>query len=563
MKRLIPFLYLSVALLLTSCYDDSAILNKLNDHERRIEQLEELCKQMNTNISSLQAIVTVLQNNDFVTAVVPVEKGGEVIGYTISFSKSKSITIYHGTDGKNGQDGQTPTIGVRMGNDGCYYWTLNGEWMIDDDGNRIPATGADGQDGQPGAPGETGQPGQGGKDGITPMLKIEDGYWYVSYDNGANWDKLGAAVGEAGSPGDSMFKDVIFDAFYMYITFNDGTQIAVPIEQEFKLELASYSVTCTGNKTYTVAYTITGTYDDIRISTISEGGYTTYVKEYDKTSGEIVIEINDNAKSGKVLVMANSGDRTVIQTVNINYRELSFVPSVWSATYAKFNITLDKCFRCAYFLPLKLNKSNYDGAYNSAKYYMEASESVRAELAARLADVGWGMASNTYGKDTFKTIWEHINLEQNTQYVMAYCAKTIDGEITDVYFSEPFQMKEWTWAYGNASDINMNILDITDMSFKVEFTYDPNNTAVVRFVSIWNGDDAGFPGKDASQETLKEWFEGIDVSYVNVLCRVESGYDSFFVGYVPSDVDEVTYVYFAEDMNGYMSEIKLKTVTLE
>ena len=111
---------------------------------------------MNTNISSLQVIVDVLQNNEYITDVMPVERGGEIIGYTISFSKSQSITIYHGEegedgkdgdDGQDGSDGSTPVIGVKMGSDGRYYWTLNGEWMYDDDGNMIPATGATGEEG--------------------------------------------------------------------------------------------------------------------------------------------------------------------------------------------------------------------------------------------------------------------------------------------------------------------------------------------------------------------------------------------------------------------------------
>ena len=100
---------------------------KINDHEKRISALEELCKQMNTNISALQTIVTALQDKDYVTSVVPIVKGGETIGYTITFSKSQPITIYHGEngeDGKDGADGYTPQIGVKQDTDNVYYWTL-------------------------------------------------------------------------------------------------------------------------------------------------------------------------------------------------------------------------------------------------------------------------------------------------------------------------------------------------------------------------------------------------------------------------------------------------------
>ena len=141
MKKLI-YLVLAAVLFAVGCsesFDDSKIWDKLDDHESRISQLEELCKQMNTNISSLQTIVKALQNNDYVTGVTPITKDGETIGYTITFTKSQPITIYHGEDGKDGQngtdgkdgvdgkDGSTPIIGVKQDTDNIYYWTLNGE----------------------------------------------------------------------------------------------------------------------------------------------------------------------------------------------------------------------------------------------------------------------------------------------------------------------------------------------------------------------------------------------------------------------------------------------------
>ncbi len=84
---------------------------KLDNHESRISNLEKLCQQMNTNISSLQTIVTALQNNDYITGVTPITENGATIGYTITFAKAKPITIY------NGKDGITPQLKIE--ND---YW---------------------------------------------------------------------------------------------------------------------------------------------------------------------------------------------------------------------------------------------------------------------------------------------------------------------------------------------------------------------------------------------------------------------------------------------------------
>lgn len=206
--------------LAVSCskFDDTQIWDKLNDHEKRISALEELCRKMNTNIDALQTIVDALQKNDCITAVAPVTEGGAEVGYTISFSSGKHITIYHGKDGKdgsngtdgaNGLDGHTPVIGVAKDADGIYYWTVDGSWLLDGNGQKVKAVGTDGKDGANGSNGQDGgtsapgTPGADGKDGITPQLKIEDGMWYVSYDNGVSWTKLGQATGEQGPQGES------------------------------------------------------------------------------------------------------------------------------------------------------------------------------------------------------------------------------------------------------------------------------------------------------------------------------------------------------------------------
>ena len=199
-----------LAALTGGCYDDSYILDQLNQHELRIQALEKLCSEMNTNISSLQTIVTAISNNDFVTSITPVVENGAEVGYTITFSKSGPVTIYHGKngkdgadgkdgkDGKDGTDGSTPVISVKQDADGHWYWTLDGEWLLDDNGDKVRASAIDGADGENGANGANGA---NGKDGITPKLKIQNDYWYISYDNGTSWKRLGKATGADGRDG--------------------------------------------------------------------------------------------------------------------------------------------------------------------------------------------------------------------------------------------------------------------------------------------------------------------------------------------------------------------------
>ena len=227
MKKLLAFAALFAVVALTSCkYDDDDLWNSVHGLENRVAKLEELCKQMNTNISSLQTIVTALQNNVYVTGTTPLMQDGKEIGYTITFSKGKPITIYHGKDGQDGEDGTTPTIGVKKDTDGVYYWTLNGEFIVVD-GGKIQAEGKDGTN---------------GTNGTTPQFKIENDYWFISYDNGDTWTLLGKATGEDGKDGqdgvggDSMFAGVDYKTSTDYVIFTlaDGTQIKLPTWSAFE-----------------------------------------------------------------------------------------------------------------------------------------------------------------------------------------------------------------------------------------------------------------------------------------------------------------------------------------
>ena len=231
MKKLLTLVVVAISIALSSCkYDDDDLWSSVHGLEDRVAKLEELCKQMNTNIVSLQAIVNVLQESDYITGVAPVMQGGKEVGYIITFSKSNPITIYHGKDGQDGEDGTdgndgtTPSIGVKQDTDGIYYWTLNGEWLTDDQGEKIKAEGVDGNDGTD------------GDDGVTPKFKIENEYWYISYNNGESWEQLGKATGGESTGGDSMFTDIDYKTSTDYVIFTlaDGTQIKLPTWSAFE-----------------------------------------------------------------------------------------------------------------------------------------------------------------------------------------------------------------------------------------------------------------------------------------------------------------------------------------
>ena len=306
---------------LPSCsddYDDSELRNNLENLEDRITALEEWQKSVNTNIQSLQSIVSALENRNFITGVTPLMENGKETGYTITFQSGSPIIIRHGkdgvdgedgTDGQNGtdgKDGSTPVIGVAKDSDGVYYWTVDGEFLLDGD-KKIPVTGPEGDKGDAGDDGitphigengnwwigttDTGIKAQGeqGPSGITPHIG-ENGNWWIgttdtgikaqgakgddaiapqvqinattneweiSTDGGKNWKSTGIkATGEKGDRGDAVFVengvDYTSDPDNVIFTLADGkTKLTVPrtkiLSVKFKDGCDIFSVTSGSN----------------------------------------------------------------------------------------------------------------------------------------------------------------------------------------------------------------------------------------------------------------------------------------------------------------------------
>ena len=281
------------------------------------------------------------------------------------------MTIYHGNKGENGQNGTTPVIGVEQDTDGLYYWTLDGEWLTDDEGSKILAQGMAGKsayelavekgyrgtldewlaslNGSNGDDGKSayelavengyrgteeewlaslkGSAGDQGDDGVTPKLEVrDDGYWYISYDNGQTWNKLGPATGDPGEDGDSMFSDIdVSDPDYLVLTLAEtGASIKLPYyKDKFDLLFVSgsdrvkeMSVYCGPGATAEVEYELTNPLNvQVAIECISHSGYEVAV---DKSAKKITVSAPDDPAAitdpeSEILVFASDDERTVMR----------------------------------------------------------------------------------------------------------------------------------------------------------------------------------------------------------------------------------------------------------
>lgn len=266
----------------SGCYDDSALKTKVDELEQRVTSLESL----NSQVQSLKTIVEGLQKNISITSVTPVTGG-----YKIVFSDKTEATIVNGKDGQPGaqgpagKDGKTPVISVKE-DGGIYYWAVDGEYLLDADGKKVPVTGA------------------------TPTLKIDNGEWYVSYD-GEAWSKV-PVTGQAAA--DGIFKKVEIKGTSVVFTLGDETTFEVPLTGEFTLTLEE-NVVCQLGKTTDVPYVITGA-ENPTIYCVPVGDFSASIEKTDALTGNIVITTPATGEpKGQILVFATDGKTTLVKCI--------------------------------------------------------------------------------------------------------------------------------------------------------------------------------------------------------------------------------------------------------
>ena len=320
--------FLIAALMVTACtatYDDSAIRKDITDLRKRMEEVEKRLDGINADISSLRQLVTALESGKQLLSVNEVTADGETF-WELVFSDGKTITIHNGKDGadgkdgangkdgkdgadgadgkdgedgKDGADGHSPVIGVKQFTDGLWYWTLDGEWLLDGNGNKVRATGVDGQDGKDG---------KDGADGITPQLKIEDGFWWVSYDNGSSWTKLYEYSSTPVATGPVEDIDTTSSSQYVIVRLTGGETINIPRYVQLSIAFGKEEiVVVTPGSSIEIPYTLTGGTDSNVVKAFGQGGWIAGVTPADAHSGVITVTAPETIVSCEIIVLANDG----------------------------------------------------------------------------------------------------------------------------------------------------------------------------------------------------------------------------------------------------------------
>ena len=286
MKKLF-FLAALLCTALAGCeYDDSNVQERLDGLEDRVAALEKAVNTLNTNVSTLQSFV---DGKLFITSVTENPEGG---GYTLSLvtsnGEASEIVI------KDGEDGAAPVVGVKLDTDGKYYWTLDGEF-IKEDGKKIPVT---------------------GDDGVTPVFKIENDTWYVSYDKEVTWKECGRATG---ADGDAFFKKVELseDGRYVHLTLADGqTVLTLELYTGFGIAFESGSGFVSPGGKIDIPFVLTGADDKTVVETIAKGNWEAEVVMDGTTGGKIAVTAPAESSTGRVIVLLSDGaSKTIMKTL--------------------------------------------------------------------------------------------------------------------------------------------------------------------------------------------------------------------------------------------------------
>ena len=196
MKKLLIAILACLMTMSCSKYEYTDELQKLGG---RVEYLEETLSDIEKRIETLRKIITVIENNGYITDMM-ISSDGE---YYLTFNNGETIVLRQGKKGKDGEEIDF-MIDVKKGEDGIYYWTINGKWLLNEDGNRVPASAQDGKDGNDGKPmSETGA--------IAPQMRINplNRHWEISTDGGNTWSDTGfVADGTNGTDGKDGANDI-------------------------------------------------------------------------------------------------------------------------------------------------------------------------------------------------------------------------------------------------------------------------------------------------------------------------------------------------------------------
>lgn len=428
-KLLHIFIFVLATAASCSPYDDSAILEQLRDHEERIQKLEVLCAQLNSNVEAMQTVLEVLQENDYATAVTAIIEDGHEVGYSITFAKSGTVRIYHAADGT------APRIGIRKSSDGEYYWTADEEWLTDENGDMFPVYTVNESDDANGA--DAGY--------VTPLFRVADGIWYISYDCGNTWQiVLPADESEDSSDGSledsAIFTEVSYDESNLYVTLADGTALTIPLRSQEFIELYQEAKTLVSRfqqQSYIVSKNTNDKLVDISLFAGQSNSCGRAQLSDCTTDEDIIVEVPFK-KGFSFNNTASTVPVEIVEPISANGTSAyGYIPSFINAYHATTDRKVCACYKSVggtminKFVPYVLDDLTGEPTSKKGTYYKEMVSAIEHAKA--------NLVTNGYEIVEILMVWcqgesEGVYLGNENKYALTYeYGLTTDQQKTDWY----------------------------------------------------------------------------------------------------------------------------------
>ena len=295
-------LCLAAFFMVVSCF----IVNQEVEYMRQsVSELQEKVAAFNEELTYLQTCVEEIQSSGYAVSVTPVTQDGQEM-MSITFKDGRTVVV---GSGRHGIDGTTDGCLMSVKEeDGVWYWTIAGKWVMLPDGSRAIAVGKDGHV------------------GITPLMRIVDGWWEVSIDDGETWERI---IESKGKDGFTVFVGLDnTHEEYIELTLYDGQVLRIPrlIPVEINLNLHNDKCLISGGETLSVPYDLTGIVpDDMFLTAGSDGKYKVFIKQENRTKGKLVVTAPDEYADGYIFMMADDRDgNSFVKVVEFAQRKIDW-----------------------------------------------------------------------------------------------------------------------------------------------------------------------------------------------------------------------------------------------
>ena len=259
----------SVGLVLAGCakeYDDSALQNDVKNLKSQIEQIQNDIRSLNGQITGLKETIEQWKKGGYVENI---QELADKTGYTITFVGGKTVTLYHGTKGENGQ---APTL--KADTDGNFYWAMDGEFILVD-GKKVPAA-------------------------VAPVFSVNaDGDLIMTLSGKET--NLGHVQGTPGPAGESLFEKIEPGENTVIFTLKGGETFTIPVAKAFKLVIAQAQQEVTAGQKLEIAYTVQNGNESTVVDCFAGGNYTAKIAD-----GKVIVTVPDPVTDGQVLVWAQN-----------------------------------------------------------------------------------------------------------------------------------------------------------------------------------------------------------------------------------------------------------------